>query len=1301
MEKDETEKRKLFISQGTLNKDNSNNEIKVASSIYRIKNKENIDINNNDKNIDKISVKKIYNLEDKNTEINNDKNREILKYTLPNSHHNSRQNSNDSKNKKIKRSQNYRYEYFDNDDLSEKYEEFSERNEPKEKPDKINYKQIKEYDVKPDNVNDNFEHVFRENEMKKAILRSSNNNIQLSYLQDQNQQSNSKLEMNQKKKESNDLNEYYLSSKKLVEYSKFFIILFSIGIVLSSISLLFCIFLQLYGNQDVYIIFCAVSLILIILYILAIKFTLKDRKKVISIIKKDEDPEKIFHSKSRKNLLLIIYFLLIAFNYYHVIMLVNTCFLNNIKLSIRGKGYDVNQWIELFHGKNYNEILRTFEKINIAFLIFSWLNEILLIIIIISKIIFLFNYRLMKSIMQVLCILTLQAGIFQIYLSIYCYKFRDVTSLEGIKLSWVTPGTISNGCIAIFIGTFGFYAFYMEDKKKIIIFQIICVCQIILLLLFSGGLSAIGDKFYNYKHATCNSLFKFVSEDYLLKNKLSGCTSKYLFNSETLDNMECPKDRIMINWELTEKIDSNYDLNDSNIIVNEIDSNKEESDKIYFGCINQACCLQVYFDIKNKFDFLLILGIHLITFFIFILILGFYIHYKIKTNFEVEEISEKKNFLFLGILTICIYIFVFPFIFSLPKSSNQSLLNKIKNNEVSDSLSIIQNDLIRIDKDNLFKYTNESFSSIKQDIINNFKFNIIFDYINKDDNEYALNYYEYIITSSDLDIIVDNTKLSQISYNDFKYNSLSNSTKKLFFKSKLNIINEIFNYIGIIPYNPLKNSLLLNVEINGNFMKNKNGNEINDNNNINNKYSNIIITKEDLDINYDENNSYSLISIIKKNLDFSIMNKDELFYLKGNIINDYGNSIINIYNYDYNNVPIYSLKSNDNGSFIIGPLYRLLNDKAIYYLNIEISKINSYKPEEEYNEDGSYCKYYDRIKISKFGFHYNKYYSLNNIFLPEYKEDSMDLIGNVVEYDENDKSISDVYVKLIYDNQINAVKEKIENNQDSINTNFLDDICISKTITNKNGEFSFNINKSGQYMIVFIKGQYYIENHIFTIKNITSSEQFDIGTIQLISLFNSGKIIVKLEWDNKPPDLDLICRFQVSKEHYCYTFFGNKKCVETEFFKDSRELKEISSEIIEISEFSEYVYLFYVRKYFDNSNGYTRNEHKIEGVEINPEINYTHINIKYNENLKNSIARLLIYTNGYKIPALKISIPGYIENENNEAGNNRTEFNYWIAFCINGKEGINSLKIINEFSQNEPPKNICLSYYDKSSLITF
>ncbi len=51
--------------------------------------------------------------------------------------------------------------------------------------------------------------------------------------------------------------------------------------------------------------------------------------------------------------------------------------------------------------------------------------------------------------------------------------------------------------------------------------------------------------------------------------------------------------------------------------------------------------------------------------------------------------------------------------------------------------------------------------------------------------------------------------------------------------------------------------------------------------------------------------------------------------------------------------------------------------------------------------------------------------------------------------------------------------------------------------------------------------------------------------------------------------------------------------------------------------------------------------------------------------------------------------------------NKDMEFIYWAAFCINGKEGINSLRIINQYMQNEPDKNICMSYYDEEKVKKF
>jgi hypothetical protein len=309
------------------------------------------------------------------------------------------------------------------------------------------------------------------------------------------------------------------------------------------------------------------------------------------------------------------------------------------------------------------------------------------------------------------------------------------------------------------------------------------------------------------------------------------------------------------------------------------------------------------------------------------------------------------------------------------------------------------------------------------------------------------------------------------------------------------------------------------------------------------------------------------------------------------------------------------------------------------------------------------------------------------------------LYGDVIQYDEKeDKYLSYVEVKLFYGDKINKALEHIELNSNNLNTKYLDEICIDKTSTNKKGDYNCNIHNTGQYMLLFIKDDFYIEKNIFTVNEINEEDKIiELGTKQLVKLFNSGKLVVKLEWDVKPPDLDLICRFQVTNNFFCYTFFGNKQCGETEFFIDNITPDYVSSEIIEISEFSDYIYLFYVRKYFDTSNGKTQNEYKISGVDNPQEMNKTETYILYNEYLNNTSAYIYVYSNGYKIPSIKIPIPDYqLDDYNCE-----NEYIYWAAFCINGNEGINSLKIINKYMENEPPKNICLSYYDDDKISKF
>ena len=60
-------------------------------------------------------------------------------------------------------------------------------------------------------------------------------------------------------------------------------------------------------------------------------------------------------------------------------------------------------------------------------------------------------------------------------------------------------------------------------------------------------------------------------------------------------------------------------------------------------------------------------------------------------------------------------------------------------------------------------------------------------------------------------------------------------------------------------------------------------------------------------------------------------------------------------------------------------------------------------------------------------------------------------------------------------------------------------------------------------------------------------------------------------------------------------------------------------------------------------------------------------------NVQNHVAYEGKQISNNKVPPVKISIPGFIENTNNDTA---SDFIYWAGFCVNGKEGINSLKIV-------------------------
>ena len=1079
------------------------------------------------------------------------------------------------------------------------------------------------------------------------------------------------LALNKNKKITKDnkkikLLEKYKNHINFGNKKKYFIILFIIGIFLSVVDLVLSVILVLYGNQEIFSLFIVLNILVIFLYVFGIYFMEKNYSYTLEKLSKLENPEKIEHSIHRNNIYLFIYFLMFALNYYLSLVSGFTIFKNNIKIDIRGKGYDRNKWKYYFKKKTFNQVVKEFDKINLIFISFCWLS-ITLIITILSFFIYVFNsYQFWKRIIENICLLFGQISFLIINISAYCFNFRHITFLGEYTMAWVITGLIIVGFIGFVISFYGFWIFYSEIKKHIKIFNYLCFFFFIATAVFAAKAKEIGLKFDDYKKASCNNIFKYISEDYLMKN--NDCSSKYLFNHETLNDIICPKERIMINWELTEK--------------------KTSKEKVVYGCINQSCCLKVYCKIKTGFNYQEILGFNQLILYIILFISGKYMEYKVDKIIE-EEIIEKFNNLITISFTLLIYIICFLIIMFRAPTSNQSIFNDIKGNEIDKDLTIIDKNWLSLtDQNILMTKSNELWDEFSNFIDLNITINN-----NYNDSIFNFEYYDYYLYSEDVDIIINNEYKNDSLY----YNYVKISTNRINFHSGTNIIDYINKYFYFNPYSPFNQNNTIFLSLNLIYSINQDKLDIDEEiDNIKNftintniDEDNITISQDLILFNYNRTLDKSVITLLKNKEILLINNNTKSnitsFYIKGNVYNDTGSSLINIYNYYYKNNPIYSEKANMNGEFSIGPFYYYEKNTYSFELDLQIYKLK-YSMNGIYEIDDNYNNYTTTIKIGGFGFNPNYPFSLmKNILLPSKKKDKYTIEGYVFD-NNNNEPLEEVFIKLYKGNKIIQIKDVLDRNHDFSDKNY-----IVQTCTTNDGIYNFNIDSNGQYTLVYVKEDYFIETQNIIIVN----SNVKVNNIGLIKLFNAGKIVVKLEWGNNPPDLDLICRFEITnyndnnKRNYCYTFFGNRRCVDTYYPLDNKRGGKNGSEIIEIDTVADYDYFFYVRKYFDISNNTAINEFRTSDIEDDLDYNqdiqkeiYKYYEVN-DELIKNSNAKLSLYVNGLRIPVIIINAP----NEDRKD----YEYNYWGGFCFNGKKGLGSLKIINKFYIEEPPKNICIS----------
>ena len=1096
-------------------------------------------------------------------------------------------------------------------------------------------------------------------------------NLENAYTPEKNRKSQKNLRMSlvELKPGKNDMIiSLYKDHINFVKKKNIFIILFSFGILFSMINLFLSIALTLYGNIEIFAIFIVVNLFLIFFFALGIYFIEKNKIYTYNIISEKNSPEKIENSEYKNNIYLLLYFLLFGLSYYLAIMFGLSFYKNNIKLDIKSRAYDKTKWRFYFQNKSFDKVLKVYEQINKVIMVFGWLAVCILIISISLFIHFFSSYQFWKRIFQSISFLFGQISFLLLNVSSYCFQFRNITLLDEYKLNWVELGLIFVGIFGIIISAFYFYMFYTENIKYFKFFNYFGLLIIILSMVFTGGAKAFGLKFDDYKKASCNNLFKFISEDYLVKNK--DCNQKYLFSQNNLEDIQCPKERIMINWEKTEEKIKNGNILDNDYPV--------------YGCINQYCCLKIYGKLKNGFNIQEILAFNQLFLYIILYFSGRYIKNRIGKLLE-EEIIEKFNLLTLVAFNLIIYIICFIIILSRPPTSKQNILNDIETQPIASQYSFLDKNLILLsDKNKLIEQT----KNLWNELINNNFMEYTFDII-ENNNDFNFEYFEYNISSNNLlieKIIRDEDKNNE-ELIDYKVDKCDdNKTDIINFKSKkllINSLNKYFKFQQSYIFQP-ENSLIIScnmiysTEKDDTYIKNQISK-------INEDSSPEIINDDKIEIsnnlillNYNLSLGKSIIQIFS-NQSFPILNINKIinnnktnitfFYIKGNVLNDSGFSSINIYNkIDNLNNLIYNGKTNTKGEFSIGPFYIYKNTALIFELIIEIFKININEDNNTITHDENYTNYTKTIKIGGYGYNINNSFNqLTNIILP-LKTNKEYYINGLV-YKCSDNSALESVSVYLYKGNTNIEEN---NNNDEIN-------LINKIITNKHGIYNFKIKENGQYTLIFEKADYFSEKYNFIVTNNTNVKIKDIGMIQL---FNSGKIVVKMEWENNPPDLDLYCRFKAKDNNFCYTFFGNNKCVDTNYPYDNKKGGNNGSEIIEVEILGEYNYFFYVRKYFDVSNNIAKNERKINDFENDN----NNISLYYKENdelISNSKVKLSLYANGIKTPALILNIPNPVEyNLNNN-------YIYWGGFCLKSKKGLEGINIINEFYVDEPPKNVC------------
>ena len=194
-----------------------------------------------------------------------------------------------------------------------------------------------------------------------------------------------------------------------------------------------------------------------------------------------------------------------------------------------------------------------------------------------------------------------------------------------------------------------------------------------------------------------------------------------------------------------------------------------------------------------------------------------------------------------------------------------------------------------------------------------------------------------------------------------------------------------------------------------------------------------------------------------------------------------------------------------------------------------------------------------------------------------------------------------------------------------------------------------------------------------------------------------GVLRLVLNWGDQYEDLDLFSFFAVNKWIECRIFFGNKNCVMTKLVTDNSHAGQKGGETMSVERLGNFKYTFAVNKFQDRSRGIVKGEYN-ENTKAYDDSNPAPWS---DSKITQSKAKIAIYSPHYLNAIVSLDIPTSL-NSFNTVGEYDPEkyYDWWVLFCLDGGEGMDSLKVVNKFVPYQPSGKFCKDY-DESKNVSF